>query len=104
MRSRTRHTRRMARHQERGKAAIGARLRAARETFGLSQAQFADRAKISRSRFNQYETGTRALTLAAAHALCDEYGLTLDWLLRGNRAGLPYALATAIAEHEDESK
>jgi hypothetical protein len=40
------------------------------------------------------------LTIDAAHRLCDEYGVTLDWLYRGDRSRLPHHLAIDIAQIE----
>ena len=58
------------------------------------------RANLKPNRYSQYETGVRALTINAAHRICDEYGVSLDWLYRGDRATLPYHLAIEIARIE----
>jgi transcriptional regulator with XRE-family HTH domain len=55
------------------------------------------RANLSQNRYNQYESGARRLTIDAAHKICDEYGVTLDWLYRGDRSRLPHHLAIDIA-------
>lgn len=47
---------------------------------------------ISESRWSNYTTGDRKITLEIANKLCDEFGLTLDWIYRGNPAGLPHAI------------
>ena len=55
---------------------------------------------MKQNRYSQYETGTRTLTIDAAHRICDEYGVTLDWLYRGDRSKLPHHLAIDIARIE----
>jgi transcriptional regulator with XRE-family HTH domain len=77
---------------------VARRLRRTREAIGLDQQQFGTRAGMSQSQYNQYETGKRLITLASAMKLCEEYGLTLDWVYRGDPSGLPYRLATAIRD------
>jgi hypothetical protein len=43
---------------------------------------------------------TSGLTIDAAHRIPDEYGLTFDWLYRGDRSTLPHKLAIDIARIE----
>jgi transcriptional regulator with XRE-family HTH domain len=52
------------------------------------------------NRYSQYETGVRALTIDAALRICNEYGISLDWLYRGDRSSLPHHLAIDIARIE----
>lgn len=78
-------------------AHIATRLRHTREALGLNQKEFAMRANLSQNGYNQYESGARRLTIDAAHRICDEYGVTLDWLYRGDRSRLPHHLAIEIA-------
>jgi len=58
------------------------------------------RANLKPNRYSQYETGVRALTIEAALRICDEYGISLDWLYRGDRSRLPHQLAIDIARIE----
>jgi len=58
------------------------------------------RANLKPNRYSQYETGVRALTIEAALRICDEYGVSLDWLYRGDRSRLPHHLAIDIARIE----
>jgi len=81
-------------------AHIATRLRHTREALGLNQTEFAMRASLSQNRYNQYESGARPLTIDAARKICDEYGVTLDWLYRGDRSRLPHHLAIEIARIE----
>lgn len=79
---------------------IGMRLRHIREALGVNQREFALRANLKANRYSQYETGARPLTIEAALIICDEYGVTLDWLFRGDRSTLPHRLAIDIARIE----
>jgi len=47
------------------------------------------RANLKPNRYSQYETGVQALTIDAALTICNEYGISLDWLYRGDRSRLP---------------
>jgi transcriptional regulator with XRE-family HTH domain len=58
------------------------------------------RANLKPNRYSQYESGTRPLTIGAAHRIYDEYGVTLDWFYRGDRSRLPHHLAIDIARIE----
>jgi transcriptional regulator with XRE-family HTH domain len=69
---------------------IGHRLRLLRVALeDESQADFARRHGFKRSQLNNWETGARRIPLEAAITLCDAYGLSLDWIYRGKRDGLP---------------
>ncbi|MGE3712223.1 MAG: helix-turn-helix domain-containing protein [Hyphomicrobiaceae bacterium] len=80
----------------RTKTAVGERLRLTREALGIAQNDFSSRAGITSNAYNQYEKGVNLPSLDAAHSLCDEYQLTLDWIYRGDPSGLRYQLASAI--------
>lgn len=75
---------------------IGIRLQLTRQAFSLSQTEFADAAGLTQHAYNQYERGHRRPNIDAAIALCDRYGITLDWIYRGDPSGLPYKLADLI--------
>lgn len=77
---------------------VARRLRRSRMALGLDQQDFGTRAGLSQPQYNQFEKGKRRLTLEAALLLCNEYGLTLDWIFRGDPSGLPYRLTTAIRD------
>src|SRR5215467_14129007 len=79
---------------------IAARLLHTREALGLNQREFAMRAGLKPKRYSQYETGVRTVTIDAALRICGEYGLSLDWLYRGDRSRLPHYLAIDIARIE----
>lgn len=78
------------------KKAVGARLVEGRDALGRSQANVAKALKISPQRLSNYETGSRPLDIELAVKLCDRFGLTLDYLYRGQIYGLPRELADRI--------
>lgn len=71
---------------------LAARLKMTREALELRPVEICRQAVISQTAWSMYESGERRITLAAANKLCDEFGLTLDWIYRANPAGLPHAL------------
>jgi transcriptional regulator with XRE-family HTH domain len=77
-------------------SAVAARLRMTREAFGLEQGEFADRAGIARNAYNQYEQAKRLPRLDQATLLCEVYGLTLDWIFRGEMDGLPFNVVKTL--------
>ena len=80
--------------------AIAARLRATREAFGLGQNEFARRAGIASNTYNQYEQAKNLPRLDFANQLCDTYGITLDWIYRGDTAGLPLQIANLLTKEK----
>lgn len=86
---------------------IARRLRLTREALGYDermQKLFAEEAGLTQAHYNKFDTGSRPLSLGAAMKLCHRYGLTLDWLYRGDPSGLPYALHMKIKEMRRESR
>lgn len=79
--------------------AIALRLVVTREALGLRQGEFAAKAEIAANTYNQYEQGKNRISLDKAIALCDEFGMTLDWIYRGEPSGLKVALWNAIREY-----
>lgn len=71
---------------------IGNRLLVTREALGLKAAEVCRRIGCKANRWSQYESGERKITLPVANRLCDEYGLTLDWIYRADPARLPHEL------------
>ena len=65
---------------------LGAGLRAARRARGLSQAELARLAGVSASAISQAERGQRGLSLETLIELSGRLGVSLDELLRGDRA------------------
>ena len=80
----------------RRKDGIAYRLRLTRQVWGLQQQEFAQRADINASAYNQYEQAKRKVSLEHAHKLCDTYELSLDWIFRGDPGALRHQTAEAI--------
>jgi transcriptional regulator with XRE-family HTH domain len=76
--------------------ALARRLELTREALDLNAAQLCKRIGIKENRWSQYESGERRITLEVAEALCDEFGLSLDWIYRGKPDQLPHALRLKI--------
>jgi DNA-binding XRE family transcriptional regulator len=80
--------------------AIADRLVASREALEISQVDLCKRCGLKTNAYNQYETATSRINVDAAQALCDNLGYTLDWIYRGVINGLPFDLATKIAQRQ----
>ena len=78
--------------------AIADRLKLTREGIGISAAELCRQIGCKPNRWSQYESADRKITVEVADRLCDEYGLTLDWIYRGNPAGLPHGLRMKIRQ------
>lgn len=68
---------------------IGKRLFDTREAIPVKAADLCRRINCKPNRWSQYESGERKITLPVAIRLCEEYGLTLDWIYRADPARLP---------------
>lgn len=75
---------------------LAARLRLTREAFGLNQKAFAERAGLQGNTYTQYETAINKPSLDAACDIADAYGLTLDWIYRGDASALPMKLGDSL--------
>lgn len=71
---------------------IGNRLVSLREALGIKAVDLCKEIGCKQNRWSQYESGERQITLAIANRLTDEYGVTLDWIYRGDRTALPQHL------------
>jgi transcriptional regulator with XRE-family HTH domain len=71
---------------------ISARLRALRKELGeregihggYSQTEFADKLGLTKSTYNPFETGNRALTFETACLIRRRFGIPIDWLFFGD--------------------
>ena len=80
---------------------VAERLRITRVALGYkTQAAFSEAAGILRTGYSPVETGSRLLSLQMALLLYDEFGITLDWLYRGDRSGLRASLRDEIRRLE----
>lgn len=60
---------------------FGERLKEARNRKGLSQAELARRAGVSRELINNVENGRRLMSLPHARAVARALGVGVDWML-----------------------
>ena len=67
---------------ETARNALATRLRLARETAGLSQAQVAKKLGLHRPSVTEMEAGRRAVSADELVTLADLYGVSIDWLTR----------------------
>jgi transcriptional regulator with XRE-family HTH domain len=75
---------------------IGERLRVTRHVLGLGPRTFAERAGLEANAYKEIESGQRTLSVEKATAICGAYGLTLDWVSRGDLANMEWSLADRI--------
>jgi DNA-binding XRE family transcriptional regulator len=71
---------------------LARRLKLTREALELSAAEVCKRIDCAPNRWSQYEGGQRPITIAVAIAMCEEFGLSLDWIYRGDPQRLPHDL------------
>jgi transcriptional regulator with XRE-family HTH domain len=79
---------------------VAERLRITRKALNLTQAELSRLTGISTSAWNNAETGDARIGIDNAINLCDATGVTLDWIFRGVRSGLPLSINQAIGRHE----
>lgn len=76
---------------------IGARLAALRQAVSnLNQKDWASKHGFNQTQYNNWEKGTRRIPVESAEKLAETYGLTLDWVYRGRRDGLPETLRNLL--------
>lgn len=80
----------------RGVPAIAERLLQLRIALDMTQSEFCQVAGIAANTYNQWERGKGRPELDKAMNLCDAFSVTLDWLYRGETAGLPYGIAAKL--------
>lgn len=78
-------------------AATANRLRAVRAFVGISQGEFAERAGIGKTTYNNYETAAQRPSLNAAIRLRETYGISLDFIYCGSLDTLPHKMAVALS-------
>lgn len=74
---------------------IAARIRWHRALMGLTQEEYAKRAKLTRPQLNNFESGDYNLSIKAARLLRQTYGLSLDFMYEGIDDALPMTLRNA---------
>lgn len=90
----------MALHPE-DQRAIGMRLKAFRKAVGASQEDLTTLlGGEGNSLWANYEAGDRRIKIDKALILCRTYGVTLEWIYRGQRHTLPEPLREEIRLRE----
>ena len=71
--------------------AVAGRLALLRGTLGLTQARMSELVGATETgqTWQHYESGRRMIAIHHAVTLCVRFGVTLDWVYRGNINGLP---------------
>lgn len=82
------------------RAAIAARLRAAREMAGLSQGQVARMLGMQRPSISEVEAGRRRVSAEEVSQLAQIYGVRSAWLVEGEGDGDPERLKIELAARE----
>lgn len=65
--------------------AVGARLKAHREATGLTQAQYAEALGVPRGTYSIWEGGQQNISLTGLMAICERFGLSLDYVIYGKK-------------------
>ena len=76
--------------------AIGRRIELVRWARGMSRSELVDAMDVKRQSVWQWETGANEPGQAAMDGLVRVLGCTRDYLIDGNRAGLPHELAILL--------
>lgn len=77
---------------------IASRLEMTRDALEINAAELCRRTGIKPNQWSQFinPAKKRRITIDAALRLCEEFGLTLDWIYRGDPSGLPDRLVRKI--------
>lgn len=79
---------------------IGARIRDLRGAMGYTNSTlFAAFVGWSIQQLSNYENGRTRPEISMAIMLCKRTGVTLDWIYRGETAGLPMHVANVIQDY-----
>lgn len=71
---------------------VAPRLIALRETLSLSPSEFADSVGLDRSSLTKIEAGERGLPVGKAVAICNLYGVGLNYIYRGDLSDMRHDL------------
>jgi DNA-binding XRE family transcriptional regulator len=81
-------------------AEVAERLRYSRMALQLTQTRLCAISGIETNTWNNAETAKQRLGLDSAIKVCNATGLTLDWIYRGIKTGLPLSIAEALQRIE----
>lgn len=85
-------------------ADIARRLIALREALGYNQVGFAQLVGLSQPALSNYEKGFRRPDYDACLKIKIKTGATRDWILDGDRAGLPQELLMKLPDLSDVAR
>jgi hypothetical protein len=91
----------MALDLETSKTAVGVRLELTRRALGYATAAlFASSlgGKMTPQKWNNYTSGRQMIPVEAALLVCRKFGITLDWIYRGDASALPGKVLSKIDE------
>lgn len=71
------------------KIKTGQRLRAAREALSLEQQDVYRAVNVGKSTWSMWETGQRLADPVAMVRFSSRFGISLDWIYRGDSSSLP---------------
>lgn len=77
---------------------VAERLAHVRKSLGMNQIPFAEKLGVSQSAYKNYEREATDLPINVAIKLCDDYGVSAEWLLLG-RAGMYEQMSDEIIEN-----
>lgn len=77
---------------------VALRLRAAFVAIEKNQTEVAEFLEVGPNRINQFVKAKRLADLQLMIRLCNRYGLTLDWIYRGDPSGLKSSIADRVIE------
>ncbi len=77
---------------------IARRLTLTRSVLAQSQAEWCRRVGIEPNTWNNYERGSRRISLDAAIKVCQMTDITLDWIYRGVLSAVPFDIAKLIQD------
>ena len=75
---------------------IGARLKAARLTLGLSQKDLYEAIDVKAAAWSHWESGKRMPDPMAMAEFYRLHGITMEWIYAGDPKGLPFGVAGTI--------
>ena len=75
---------------------VGLRLAAARQAMDLKQVQVCAAIAVQPNTYSQWESGKRLADPLAVARFCDLYGITMDWIYRGQIGALPHSIADKV--------
>jgi transcriptional regulator with XRE-family HTH domain len=75
---------------------MGRNLLIAREALGVTRQEWVRKYDLYPSKYSQWENGIIPPNLLFLVAICEDYGLTMDWFVRGVRAGVASSVSEAL--------